>query len=135
MSKFELKLPKMGESVTEGTILNWLVKEGESFSEGDILLEVATDKVDNEIPAPHSGTLTKTLFHAKDVVPVGEVIAYYEAFETESDSKNKTIIPSETKEYHLEVKVDSKPKLVQITSNSNSFSVSNSNTFFSPLIA
>ncbi len=124
----------MGESVNEGTILNWLVKEGESFSEGDILLEVATDKVDNEIPAPHSGLLTKTLFHAKDVVPVGEVIAYYEAFETESDSKNKTIIPSETKEYHLEVKVDSKPKLVQITSNSNSFSVSNSNTFFSPLI-
>jgi len=134
MSKFELKMPKMGESVTEGTILNWLVKDGQSFNEGDILLEVATDKVDNEIPAPHSGTLTKTLFHAKDVVPVGEVIAFYEAFETESDSKNKTIIPSETKEYHLEVKVDSKPKLVQITSNSNSFSVSNSNTFFSPLI-
>jgi len=134
MSKFELKMPKMGESVTEGTILNWLVKDGQSFNEGDILLEVATDKVDNEIPAPHSGTLTKTLFHAKDVVPVGEVIAYYEAFETESDSKNKTIIPSETKEYHLEVKVDLKPKLVQITSNSNSFSVSNSNTFFSPLI-
>ena len=75
MSKFELKMPKMGESVTDGTILNWLVKEGERFEEGDILLEVATDKVDNEIPAPLSGTLTKTLFRAKEVVPVGEVIA------------------------------------------------------------
>ena len=61
MSKFELKMPKMGESVTEGTIINWLVKEGDSFEEGDILLEVATDKVDNEIPAPQSGNIDKSV--------------------------------------------------------------------------
>ncbi|HBC02695.1 MAG TPA: 2-oxoglutarate dehydrogenase, partial [Aequorivita sp.] len=48
MSKTEFKMPKMGESITEGTIINWLVNEGDSFEEGDILLEVATDKVDNE---------------------------------------------------------------------------------------
>jgi len=55
--KTEFKLPKMGESITEGTILNWIVSEGESFQEGDILVEVGTDKVDNEVPAPFSGTL------------------------------------------------------------------------------
>ena len=68
----------MGESITEGTIINWLVNEGERFAEGDIILEVATDKVDNEVPAPISGILTKTLFQAKDVVPVGKVIAILE---------------------------------------------------------
>src|SRR5690606_33948248 len=79
MSNYELKMPKMGESITEGTIINWLVKEGDSFEEGDILLEVATDKVDNEVPAPVSGTITKMMFQAKDVVPVGEIIAIIES--------------------------------------------------------
>ena len=74
----ELKMPKMGESITEGTIINWLVNEGDSFEEGDIILEVATDKVDNEVPAPVSGILKKTLFKAKEIVPVGEVIAILE---------------------------------------------------------
>src|SRR5690606_17154066 len=82
MSKFEFKMPKMGESITEGTIINWLVKEGDSFEEGDILLEVATDKVDNEVLAPVSGTITKLMFQAKDVVAVGQVIAVLEASET-----------------------------------------------------
>ena len=57
-------MPKMGESITEGTIINWLINEGDSFEEGDIILEVATDKVDNEVPAPVSGKLVKTLFEA-----------------------------------------------------------------------
>src|SRR5690606_24560204 len=78
MSKFEFKMPKMGESITEGTIINWLVNEGDSFEEGDILLEVATDKVDNEVPAPASGIMTKLMLKAKDVVPVGETIAILE---------------------------------------------------------
>ena len=81
MKNFELKMPKMGESITEGTIINWLIAEGDPFDEGDIILEVATDKVDNEVPAPASGTLVKTLFKAKDVVPVGEVMAILEISE------------------------------------------------------
>jgi len=124
----------MGESVTEGTILNWLVKEGESFDEGDILLEVATDKVDNEIPAPRSGIMAKTLFKAKDVVPVGEVIAYYEASEIDSKQNTDPVIVIESKKSPNEEKVDSKPKGFQKAIESTSFSVSNSNTFFSPLI-
>src|SRR5690606_20177631 len=75
MAKVEFKMPKMGESITEGTIINWLINEGDSFTEGDILLEVATDKVDNEVPAPASGIMVEKMYQAKDVVPVGSVIA------------------------------------------------------------
>src|SRR5690606_16766522 len=74
----ELKLPKMGESITEGTIIEWHVNPGDSFEEGDVLLEVATDKVDNEVPAPFSGRLISHKFDAGDVVPIGSVIAFLE---------------------------------------------------------
>lgn len=137
MSKFELKMPKMGESITEGTIINWLVNEGDSFEEGDIILEVATDKVDNEVPAPLSGTLVKTLFKAKDVVPVGEIIAIFEASEViTSDKKvdvhsNSEVSKEKTKQTPKKPET-TKASLKQKTS--TSFSISNSNPFFSPLI-
>ena len=88
---FELKMPKMGESITEGTIINWLINEGDSFDEGDIILEVATDKVDNEVPAPAAGTLLETKYQAKDVVKVGEVIAILEVSE-EVQSRKKIVL-------------------------------------------
>ncbi|WP_374958857.1 dihydrolipoamide acetyltransferase family protein [Gilvibacter sp.] len=78
MKKHTLTLPRMGESITEGTLLNWLVGEGETFAEGDILCEVATDKVDNEVPAPAPGTLIKHLAAAKEVVAVGAPLAELE---------------------------------------------------------
>lgn len=78
-AEIPFKLPKMGESITEGTIINWLVQPGESFEEGDIIVEVGTDKVDNEVPAPFSGTLIETKYNPKDVVKIGEVIAILEA--------------------------------------------------------
>ena len=134
MVEFQLKMPKMGESITEGTIINWLISEGDSFDEGDILLEIATDKVDNELTAPASGTLVKTLFQAKDVVPVGEVLAILEVSE-EIKSKAKSDPKTETKKNNP-IKQQSNAKKVS-TSNSTStskFTTSNSNTFFSPLI-
>ena len=122
----------MGESITEGTIINWLINEGDSFEEGDIILEVATDKVDNEVPAPASGTLLKTKFHAKDVVPVGEVIAVLEVSETKISTSTKPVPSEIKKEANKETK---KPKNVQQqVVDSGSFSVNNTNTFFSPLI-
>lgn len=126
-------MPKMGESIAEGTIINWLVNEGDSFEEGDIILEVATDKVDNEVPAPASGTLVKTMFQAKDVVPVGEVIAILEVSENLSKTK-KPAVPSSAVETSSKKEV-AKPKVMQQpATNSGSFSVNNTNTFFSPLI-
>nr|WP_121052561.1 dihydrolipoamide acetyltransferase family protein [Lacinutrix venerupis] len=136
LKNFELKMPKMGESITEGTIINWLISEGDSFDEGDIILEVATDKVDNEVPAPASGTLVKTLFEAKDVVPVGEVIAVLEVSEEVKSSNKAKASSSAVETSQKKEKASKRPKPVQqaSTSASNAFSVSNSNTFFSPLI-
>src|SRR5690554_210890 len=91
MSKFELKMPKMGESITEGTIISWLLSEGDSFEEGDVILEVGTDKVDNEVPAPVSGILKKILFQAQDVVPVGEVMAILEVSQLGKSDKAQVV--------------------------------------------
>ena len=121
----------MGESITEGTIINWLVQEGEYFEEGDILLEVATDKVDNEVPAPASGTLVKALFSAKEVVPVGKVIAVLEVSEEVKTSKKKTVTASTLKKPNVNERKVEKPELKQTTT---AFTVSDSNKFFSPLI-
>ena len=68
-------MPKMGESVAEATILKWLKKEGDRIEADESLLEIATDKVDTEVPSPISGILTKCLFSEGQVVKVGEVIA------------------------------------------------------------
>lgn len=138
MSKFELKMPKMGESITEGTIINWLINEGDTFDEGDIILEVATDKVDNEVPAPVSGRMVETKFQAKDVVKVGEVIAILEISEESKSTKKADVIQSDSEESKKGKK--QLKKKCSITSStdgtptSNSFSVNNTNTFFSPLI-
>ncbi|AUC83768.1 2-oxoglutarate dehydrogenase [Lacinutrix sp. Bg11-31] len=127
-------MPKMGESITEGTIINWLIAEGDSFDEGDIILEVATDKVDNEVPAPAAGTLIKTMFQAKDVVPVGEVMAILEVSEEVKSSNKKNVVKSDNEEPQKNKKEVKRPKPVQAALSSTSFSTSNSNTFFSPLI-
>jgi len=69
-------MPKMGESITEGTILRWLKKEGDAIKKDEPILEISTDKVDTEVPAPFAGTLTKIAAQEKETVPVGAVIAY-----------------------------------------------------------
>jgi 2-oxoglutarate dehydrogenase E2 component (dihydrolipoamide succinyltransferase) len=78
MAKFELKLPKMGESVAEATITNWLKNVGESIAADEAVLEIATDKVDSEVPSEVSGTLVEILFQVDDVVKVGQTIAIIE---------------------------------------------------------
>lgn len=75
MSQFEVVMPKLGESITEATITKWFKKEGDVIGEDDVLLEIATDKVDSEIPSPVEGKIVKILFKEGDVVPVGKVIA------------------------------------------------------------
>ena len=128
-------MPKMGESITEGTIINWLVAEGDTFEEGDILVEVATDKVDNEVPAPASGTLIKTMFQANDVVPVGEVMAILEVSEEKKSNKTaKDFRSSVAKNKAQQKKPKASNSNSNSVSNSSSFSISNPNQFFSPLI-
>ncbi|MCU0390273.1 MAG: 2-oxo acid dehydrogenase subunit E2 [Thermoflexibacter sp.] len=75
MALVEMVMPKMGESVMEGTILNWLKKIGDKIEQDEPVLEVATDKVDTEIPATHAGVLSEILVQVGEVVPVGKAIA------------------------------------------------------------
>src|SRR5687767_1852082 len=74
MASFDLIMPKMGESVAEATIIKWTKKEGDKIKIDETVLEIATDKVDSEIPSPFEGTLVKCLFQEGDVVQVGAVI-------------------------------------------------------------
>ena len=90
MAKFELKLPKMGESVAEATITNWLKTVGEKIDMDEAVLEIATDKVDSEVPSEVSGTLTEILFQVNDVVKVGQVIAI---IETSSEISQGSLAP------------------------------------------
>jgi 2-oxoglutarate dehydrogenase E1 component len=68
-------MPEMGESVTEGTVLEWHVAEGDQVAEGDTVIEVSTDKIDAEVPAPEAGTITKLLVNVDDTVQVGQALA------------------------------------------------------------
>lgn len=83
MARFELKLPKMGESVAEATITNWLKEVGDKIEADEAVLEIATDKVDSEVPSEVSGILVEQLFSKDDLVQVGQTIAI---IETEGDA-------------------------------------------------
>jgi 2-oxoglutarate dehydrogenase E1 component len=71
----QITMPEMGESVTEGTVLEWHKREGEAVAEGETVVEVSTDKVDAEVPAPASGTIARLLVQPDDTVQVGQVLA------------------------------------------------------------
>lgn len=75
MAEVELIMPKMGESITEATILKWLKNEGDKVELDEAVLEIATDKVDSEVPSPFAGTLSKILYKVGDVIAVNKPIA------------------------------------------------------------
>ncbi|HET8837995.1 MAG TPA: dihydrolipoamide acetyltransferase family protein [Flavobacteriaceae bacterium] len=133
----EFKLPKMGESITEGTIINWLVQEGESFEEGDILVEIGTDKVDNEVPAPFSGKMIEHKYAPNDVVKIGEPIAIISSSESSNKKKNTTKISDKTQEKKSEKTTKTtSDKVVKVNSISTIYHIpaNRSNKFYSPLV-
>ncbi len=89
MSDFQLIMPKMGESIAEATIIRWLKNVGDTIAMDETVLEIATDKVDSEIPTPRGGILTQLLFKEGDVVPVGQVIAVISQLST-ADTQQST---------------------------------------------
>lgn len=99
MAKYELVVPKLGESVIEATLTRWLKTEGDMINEEDPVVEIATDKVDSEIPSPVAGKLITKLFNEGDTIPVGKVFAIIEiSGETEISAPNKakpTSVPVE----------------------------------------
>src|SRR5688500_14245486 len=78
MARVEVPMPQMGESIAEGTVSQWLKKVGDTVDRDEPLLEISTDKVDAEIPAPAAGTIVEIVVNAGDTVEVGTVIAYIE---------------------------------------------------------
>jgi 2-oxoglutarate dehydrogenase E2 component (dihydrolipoamide succinyltransferase) len=136
MSQVEMKMPKMGESVAEATIIKWLKKEGDKVEADESVLEIATDKVDSEVPSSVAGTITKILFKEGDVVQVGSVIA---TIETGAASQVSTPAINDTKPQPAEA---SAPALastpvpfVHASDSISSSTISNSeNRFYSPLV-
>ncbi len=140
MGKLELRMPKMGESIIEATILNWVKNVGDKVEEDETILEIATDKVDSEIPSPVDGVISKILFNVNDVVPVGEIIAILET-EGESSEEAPTSTPEETPKQAEPVQVAAKEVAQQIESEVQQVSeavqssaISSANRFYSPLV-
>ncbi|MHA7058724.1 dihydrolipoamide acetyltransferase family protein [Aquimarina sp. M1] len=138
MSRVELKMPKMGESISEATILNWLKNVGDPVEEDETILEVATDKVDSEVPSPCNGTIAELLFQSNDVVEVGKVIAIITVNENQNvvnkDLKRGTNEAIRTKDQAVaksSVQIDSKTR---ITSDFKIKHTGDNDGFLSPLV-
>ncbi len=130
MAKFELKLPKMGESVAEATITSWLKEVGDSIEMDETVLEVATDKVDSEVPSDVDGVIVEILFNVDDVVNVGQTIAI---IETEGvGSEESAVSPQEDISEAIE-EIENNISEVKNTLSSE-VDFSNSEKFYSPLV-
>ena len=133
MSKFELKMPKLGESVQEATITKWMVAVGDTIEEDDNLLEIATDKVDSEIPSPVDGKILEIMFPQDALVPVGEVIAIIETDEDDSDSESSTEESVKVSE-PLAEKATNEPEIVSEDGHALEDINKTTGKFFSPLV-
>ena len=136
MAKFELKLPKMGESVAEATITNWLKEVGDTIEADEAVLEIATDKVDSEVPSEVDGVLVEKLYNIDDVVQVGQTIA---VIETEGDVSSMDVAPKvetivETQEVSLEVANEVAETVTLAQETTNTPIVSSGVRFYSPLV-
>ena len=131
MAEIEIRLPKMGESVTEATITNWLKNVGDSVALDEPLVEVATDKVDNELPSEAAGILIKQLFQKDEVAQVGDVIAILSTDGTDSATPKENAQPTENKPVVVEKTVNEN---TPVTSAVPTAVVSSSNRFYSPLV-
>ncbi|WP_430811141.1 MULTISPECIES: dihydrolipoamide acetyltransferase family protein [unclassified Carboxylicivirga] len=128
MSTFEILMPKMGESVEEATITKWFVSEGDKVQEDDVLLEIATDKVDSEIPSPVAGTVKSIKYQVDDVVAVGLPVAVI-LLEGAEDTEEAP----EAEEAVQETKTD-RPTQAPQDSESTDESLLSSDRFYSPLV-
>jgi 2-oxoglutarate dehydrogenase E2 component (dihydrolipoamide succinyltransferase) len=133
MARFELKLPKMGESVAEATITNWLKQVGDKIEADEAVLEIATDKVDSEVPSEVSGILVEQLFGKDDLVQVGQTIAI---IETEGDSVSEIAAQEVVAPVEVAAPEASGEKTLEAAKEavSTPTNFSDSDKFFSPLV-
>lgn len=130
MARFELKLPKMGESVAEATITSWLKEVGDTIEADEAVLEIATDKVDSEVPSEVDGVLVEKLFNVDDVVNVGQTIAI---IETEGDAPETAAAPKEESTPEPEA-AQEVAKTVEVAKETTEPITSNGDRFYSPLV-
>ncbi|BAO55507.1 dihydrolipoamide acetyltransferase family protein [Nonlabens marinus] len=140
MARFELKLPKMGESVAEATITSWLKNVGDTIEMDEPVLEIATDKVDSEVPSEVDGKLVEVLFEVDDVVQVGQTIAIIEtdggsSEETASNDVDTIEVADEAPSGYAEAATKTAEEQMEKgkeTAGKNDYSASDS--FYSPLV-
>jgi 2-oxoglutarate dehydrogenase E2 component (dihydrolipoamide succinyltransferase) len=134
MTKIEIMIPAMGEGITEATITQFLKKEGDFVEEEESIVEIATDKVDSEIPAPQSGKIAKLLFSEGDVAQVGDVVAILIPEGEEINEEELTVSESvkleeekviEVVKEKISAEIEAEPKIVSKTENGS---------FISPLV-
>ena len=131
MSKFELKLPKMGESVAEATITSWLKEIGDQIEMDEAVLEIATDKVDTEVPCEFEGVLIEKFFEVDDIVQVGQTIAI---IEVSVDDSSKKIINNSQDSSAKEEEIDLPPTFDLNINTVSEIKLSDSERFYSPLV-
>ena len=128
---FEFKMPKLGESITEAAIITWFKNVGDTIEEDEMLLEVATDKVDSEVPSTISGVIEQILYKANEVIKIGETIAIIktdgEVSATNKKSNKQTVTSSAVERSQKKENTAPLPKKMVDAKQNN-------NTFFSPLI-
>ena len=133
MSKFELKLPKMGESVAEATITSWLKEIGDQIEMDEAVLEIATDKVDTEVPCEFEGVLIEKCFEVDQIVQVGQTIAIIEVegkVPSQAISNNNEDLVSEKEDLEIVL-----PPTFELKEDSeNQIKFSDSDRFYSPLV-
>lgn len=131
MAQYELLLPKMGESVAEATIIKWVKQPGDMIEMDDTVLEIATDKVDSEVPSPIAGKLIKQLFKEDEVVQVGTVIAI---IETDSSVAENVEVITEAVVQPVIENIPGTEQLVSTDTVNSSEKDSSSERFYSPLV-
>ena len=127
---FDVIMPKMGESITEGTILEWKKKVGDNIGKDETLLEISTDKVDSEIPSPASGTIIEIIAQINETIPVGDIIARIGSDDEKLDTSLKESPKSEP---------TSKPEIKQTEATTpdpiqTSEAIISQKRFYSPLV-
>lgn len=138
MSKFELKLPQMGESVAEATLTNWLKEVGDTIEMDEAIFEIATDKVDSEVPSEVDGVLVEKRFDVDDVIKVGEVVAVIQIdgdVEPSAQDSSENVVEEEVSvEVPAGQELETQMASVKESVSSSTPDFSSSERFYSPLV-
>ena len=134
MSLVDLVMPKLGESIMEATILKWHKKPGDTVQEDETVLDIATDKVDSEVPSTTRGVIEETLYNENDVVPIGAVIARIRTGTDTAVTQSQASTPSEKPEYEEARVVEEIPFQPSAPAFLNKQAAVNTARFYSPLV-